>query len=226
MSFSRSLKERSGKRWEESYSHPFVQELGAGTLDRESFKFYLLQDYIYLVEYAKVFAVGVVKSADEGMMANFTRSQHSILCREMETHRDYMRKFGISQREMEESRQSLFSKAYTSNMMYTATVGGPAEIISVVLPCAWSYYDYAARLKSKFSDTIEDNFYRSWIDVYSSEEYRESFEWLFSDLDRLSESRSQRELDALWDIFQTSVEFEYLFWDICHRRQMLYAVGM
>jgi thiaminase/transcriptional activator TenA len=226
VSFSRSLKERSGKRWEESYSHPFVQELGAGTLDRESFKFYLLQDYIYLVEYAKVFAVGVVKSADEGMMANFTRSQHSILCREMETHRDYMRKFGISQREMEESRQSLFSKAYTSNMMYTATVGGPAEIISVVLPCAWSYYDYAARLKSKFSDTIEDNFYRSWIDVYSSEEYRESFEWLFSDLDRLSESRSQRELDALWDIFQTSVEFEYLFWDICHRRQMLYAVGM
>ena len=62
MSFSRGLKAKAGKVWEDGYNHPFVQELGAGTLDREKFKFYLLQDYLYLLQYAKVFAIAAVKS--------------------------------------------------------------------------------------------------------------------------------------------------------------------
>jgi thiaminase/transcriptional activator TenA len=223
VSFSRSLRERSSRCWEDSYNHPFVQELGSGALDRESFKFYLMQDYVYLLEYAKVFAAGVIKSTSESMMTSFAAAQHSILCGEMDTHRDYMRKFGISQREMDETKPSLFAKAYTSNMMCVAATGGPAEIISVILPCAWSYYDYAARLRSKFSDTLAGNFYRSWLEGYSSEEYRESFEWLFADLDRLSEGRSPAEMDNLWDIFQTSVEFEYLFWDMCYKRRTSYV---
>lgn len=72
MSFSRSLKEKAIKVWEDGYNHPFVQELGAGTLDKEKFKFYLLQDYLYLLEYAKVFAMAMVKADDEKMLSNLS----------------------------------------------------------------------------------------------------------------------------------------------------------
>ena len=59
MSFSRGLKSKAEKVWEDGYNHPFVQEIGKGILDREKFKFYLLQDYLYLLQYAKVFATAV-----------------------------------------------------------------------------------------------------------------------------------------------------------------------
>ena len=62
MSFSETLKEKAGKVWEECYKHPFLQELGMGTLEKEKFKFYLIQDYQYLMEYAKVFAAGMENS--------------------------------------------------------------------------------------------------------------------------------------------------------------------
>lgn len=68
MSFARSLKDRAGKVWEDGYNHPIVQELGKGTLDKEKFQFYLLQDYQYLLQYAKVFALAVVKADDEAMI--------------------------------------------------------------------------------------------------------------------------------------------------------------
>ena len=42
--------------WEGYLNHPFVH----GIADR----FYLLQDYVYLFDYAKVFAQGVVKSRE------------------------------------------------------------------------------------------------------------------------------------------------------------------
>ncbi|MDR1885180.1 MAG: thiaminase II [Synergistaceae bacterium] len=223
MSFSRSLRERSSRGWEECYLHPFVQELGAGALDRETFKFYLTQDYIYLIEYAKVFAFGVIKSTSERMMSNFTAAQHAILCGEMELHRNYMRNFGAEPGEACQTKQSLLGKAYTSNMMSVASTGGPAEIIAVILPCAWSYYDYAVRLRSQFASGLEDNFYRSWVEGYSSDEYLESFEWMFSDLDSLCQNRTPGEQDALWEIFQTSIEFEYLFWDMAYKRQISHS---
>lgn len=35
--------------WDRYIHHPFVMAMGDGTLPRESFKGYLMQDYVYLV---------------------------------------------------------------------------------------------------------------------------------------------------------------------------------
>ena len=79
MSFSRGLKEKAIKVWEDGYNHPFVQELGQGTLDKKKFQFYLLQDYKYLLQYAKVFALAAVKTDSEELMIQLTDVQHNVL---------------------------------------------------------------------------------------------------------------------------------------------------
>jgi thiaminase/transcriptional activator TenA len=222
VSFSRELKAKASKVWEEGYNHPFVQELGMGTLDREKFKFYLLQDYLYLLQYAKVFAIGAVKSDTEELMTRFSALQYFTLANEMNLHREYMAGFGVTREEMLAVKPSLFNSAYTANMLAAGQTGGLAEIIAVVFPCAWTYADYAKRLKKQYAAALDANPYRSWIEMYSGAEFSESFEWFYDALDELVSAMTDKQRGKIDAIFISSVEFEYLFWDMAYKRQMSY----
>lgn len=222
MSFSRNLKQKAQKVWEDGYNHPFVQELGKGTLDKEKFKFYLLQDYLYLLQYAKVFATAVLKSDNEEYMAGFSRSQDYILNGEMNLHREYMKSFGIKPEEVEQVKSSLFNRAYTANMLQLGLTGGLAEVLAAVFPCAWTYADYGQRLKADFSENLENNYYKSWIEMYASDDFAASFEWFYDALDSLVENMSDDERRKIEEIFISSVEFEYMFWDMAYEMKMSY----
>ncbi|RBQ28539.1 thiaminase II [Aliarcobacter vitoriensis] len=225
MSFSKSLKNKAQKVWEDGYNHPFVQELGKGTLDKEKFKFYLLQDYLYLLEYSKVFAAAILKAEDEDMLARLSSILHSTLVDEMQVHREYMKEFGIKKEEVENVKASLFSRAYTSNMLAVAQKGGLVEILATVFPCAWTYCDYGKRLKEQYKDNLEDNFYKSWIEMYSGEAFEQSFEWFYDAVDKLVENKTQKEKEKIEEIFISSVEFEYMFWDMAYKKEMSYNLS-
>lgn len=220
MSFSRELKARTAKVWEAGYNHPFVQELGAGTLPREAFKFYLLQDYLYLLEYAKVFALAAVKADTEEQMARLIAASHYILAGEMDVHRGYMADFGVTQDELRALKPSLYNRTYTANMLAHGLTGGLAEALAAVFPCGWTYADYATRLRKQYADKLEGNFYRTWIENYASAEFAASFEWFFDALDGLVANMDEAGRERIADIFASSVEFEYLFWDMSYKRQM------
>jgi len=220
MSFSKNLKSASGKIWEDGYNHPFVQGLGSGSLEKEKFKFYLLQDYLYLLQYAKVFATAVLKSDTEELMTGFSTSQYFILANEMDIHRKYMADFGITAAEVENVKSSLFNRAYTANMLSYGLTGGLAEVLAAVFPCAWTYHDYTLRLKEKYADKLDGNFYKFWVESYASEEFRGSYEWFFDALDNLVANMSKTQRDNIEEIFVSSVEFEYLFWDMAYKQQM------
>ena len=222
MSFSRGLKAKASKVWEEGYNHPFVQELGMGTLDKEKFKFYLLQDYQYLLQYAKVFAIAAVKSDTEELMTKFSTIQHFILANEMDLHRKYMADFGVTSAEMLFVKSSLFNRAYTANMLSFGQTGGLAEVLAAVFHCAWTYADYAKRLKEQYTDRLDDNFYKTWIEQYAGEEFSDSFKWFYDALDDLVSNMTDRQREKIEEIFISSVEFEYLFWDMAYKRQMSY----
>ena len=223
MSFSRSLKARAAKVWEEGYNHPFVQELGQGTLDREKFRFYLLQDYLYLLQYSKVFASAAIKSDTEELMTRFSKIQYFILANEMDLHRSYMAEFGIKPEEVIDVKSSLYNKTYTANMLAHAQTGGLAELLATVFPCAWTYSDWGKRLKEQYADRLEGNFYKSWIEKYASKEFEDSFEWFYDALDALTANMTDKQRDKIADIFISSVEFEYLFWDMAYKQQMSYS---
>lgn len=221
MSFSRGLKDKAAKVWEDGYQHPFVQELGRGTLDKDTFQFYLLQDYQYLLAYAKVFALGALKADTEYLMTQFTASQQSTLA-EMDMHRAYMAEFGVTAEQMQTVKPSLFNRSYTANMLTAGQLGGAAEIIATVFPCAWTYADYGKRLKSDYAERLDGNYYRSWIETYASDEFSASFEWMYDALDDLCQDKNAEALRRIEEIFVSSVEFEYLFWDMAYKREMSY----
>jgi len=222
MSFSRGLKAEATKVWEEGYNHPFVQEIGQGTLDKEKFKFYLLQDYLYLLQYAKVFATAAIKSDTEELMTNFTKIQYYILANEMGLHREYMAGFGIKSEDMNNVKSSLYNRTYTANMLAIGHTGGLAEIMATIFPCAWTYSDWSKRLKEQYADKLEGNFYRTWIEKYASGEFEESFAWFYDTLDNLVSNMTDKQRGKIKDIFISSVEFEYLFWDMAYNQQMSY----
>ena len=79
MKFSKRLYENVLPIWQKNHAHPFVQGLGDGTLDKNKFRFYMIQDYLYLIEYAKVFALGAVKATDLKTMGKFATLLDSTL---------------------------------------------------------------------------------------------------------------------------------------------------
>lgn len=222
MSFSHELKERAGQVWEDGYNHPFVQEIGAGTLDKETFKFYLLQDYLYLIQYAKVFALATVKADDEDMMIRLSELQASILTTEMDLHREYMAGFGITPQEVAQVKPSLYNRTYTANMLAVGQTGDLAEILATVFPCGWTYCDYAQRLKKQYADKLEDNFYKTWIEMYASHDFEKSFGWFYDVIDEAVARKSEKQRERVAEIFVSSVEFEYLFWDMSYKKEMSY----
>ena len=223
MSFSRNLKEKAIKVWEAGYNHPFVQELGQGTLDKKKFQFYLLQDYQYLLQYAKVFALAVVKADFEDLMMHLTNVQHSVF-NEINLHKQYMENFGISHKEMMEVKPSLFNRTYTANMLAVGQTGDLADILATLFPCAWTYNDYGKRLKAQYADKLENNFYKTWIETYASSEFEESFVWFYDALDKLVADKTNAGRAKVEQIFVSSVEFEYLFWDMAYKQEMSYRL--
>lgn len=110
--------------WEGYLEQPFVKELGEGTLREDRFRFYMVQDYRYLLQYAKVFAMGVVKTEDEALMTRFSYMVHDTLDGEMNIHKAYMSRLGITEQEVATTKSTLTNQSYTSYMLDEAYKGG------------------------------------------------------------------------------------------------------
>lgn len=132
--FAQRLREAANLVWEEGYRQPFLRELGNGTLDRERFAFYLLQDYRYLNDYAKVHALALTKTQDPEVMRFMADVQNGIFNVESAMHRKYMASYGISEQEMNSVRQSAFARAYTSNILSIAYGNPLVDVLVAVLP--------------------------------------------------------------------------------------------
>ena len=94
--YSEYLQRRAAAIWEAQRQHPFVRGIGDGTLDVEKFKHWVKQDYLYLIDYARLFALAVAKAPDIETMTKFAQLVHAVLDVEMDLHRSYAREWGIS----------------------------------------------------------------------------------------------------------------------------------
>ncbi|TKC19168.1 thiaminase II [Robertmurraya kyonggiensis] len=205
--------------WEKNHYHPFVQELGNGSLKREKFIHYMKQDYVYLIDYAKLFAAAVTKARDLETMDKFAQILHETLHFEMELHRQYAAEFGITREELEATKPTPVNLAYTRYMLNVAQKGNLAEIVSCLLPCAWDYWEIGKLLRKQYGDKIENNPYKQWIETYDSETFGEGAKWLIDLMDKLAEGLPERELAILEEHFQITSKYEYLFWEMNYLEQ-------
>lgn len=200
--------------WKGYLTHPFVQGIADGSLDGNKFRFYLLQDYLYLFDYAKVFAQGVVKSREPEVMRTFASYVESILGGEMNVHRGYMKRLGITEEQAETVNPSLSNLSYTAYMRAVAAEEGPAEIMAAVLSCALSYEYIAKWIVANYPDAEKHEFYGEWVQSYASEGYAEENVRLTALMERLTAGYSEQQLQHLTDIFVACSRYEAMFWDM------------
>ena len=217
--FSQRLLQSVAPIWESKYKHPFVTGLGDGSLPVESFKFYMKQDYVYLIEYAKMFALGSTKAYDLTTSARFAQLQEATLNYEMSLHRQYAERFGITREELEATQPSFVMLAYTSYMLKVAHEGSLADLVSALLPCTWSYWEIGKRL-AEVEGAMDHPLYGDWVRMYSSDEFGSLAIWLIELIDQLAEGKNEQELARLEEHFLITSKMEVLFWDMAYRQEM------
>lgn len=212
-SVSYRLREAAAPVWEKCLNHPFVQGIGDGTLEVEKFQHFMLQDYLYLFDYAKVFAVGVVKARDPELMRTFSKNVDAILNGEMKTHRAYMARLGITEEQAFSVKPALDNTSYTNYMLAAAHAGGPAEIVASILACSWSYAEIGQAL-AKIPGAADHPFYGEWVRGYASEEYAATNQALIELMDELAGDVTEKEFEVLSEIFINCSRYELGFWDM------------
>ncbi|MFC4798734.1 thiaminase II [Neobacillus sp. GCM10023253] len=216
MKFSDRLFEKVKGIWEKTHEHPFVVGLGRGDLPVESFIRYMKQDYVFLIDYSKLFAFGTVKARDVETMAAFAKLLDETLHGEMDLHREYAKRFGITEQDLEGTEPTPINLAYTRYMLNVAQNGSLEELISSLLPCMWSYWEIGKMLAENYQNSSDHLLYGDWVKMYSSDEFGSLALWLIDLLDKLTEGKPERELAVLEEHFLTTSRFEYMFWDMVY----------
>lgn len=199
--------------WKAYNEHPFVLGIQNGTLDKEKFRYYIIQDYLYLEDYAKTFAVGVAKSKSLEM-ANLFAKYISVMNGELDVHNGYLARLGVTQEEIDSTPRSLDNLSYTSYMLRVAYKEGEAEILAAILSCAYSYEIIARNIVKNNPDSIHDEFYGDWIKGYASDAYAEENVILLDTLNRITENDSESQIQHLIDIFVACSRYELAFWEM------------
>lgn len=212
-SVSTRLHDAAAPVWEACLRHPFVTGIGDGTLDMEKFRYFMLQDYLYLFDYARVFALGVVKARDPELMRVFAANVDAILGGEMKIHRAYMKRLDIAEEQVFSIKPALANLSYTNYMLSVAQTGGPMEIVASILACSWSYAEIGQALAA-IPGAAEHPFYGEWIRGYASEEYAATNQALIELMDSLAADAGEEQLAYLTDVFVNCSRYELGFWDM------------
>jgi thiaminase (transcriptional activator TenA) len=199
--------------WDAQLTHPFVQGLGDGSLPVERFARWVRQDYLYLKDFARLFAWAAAKADRLESMGWYAAVLHLTLNTEMALHREYAERFGITAAELEEEVMWPTNRAYTDFLIRTAADGDMTDLVAALLPCSWGYVYIAQHLAKGKSPA--DQRYADWIAQYVSQDFLQAAEWLKAEMNRLAEGATPSKQQRLMDIFETSSQYEWLFWEMC-----------
>ena len=215
MSFAEDIEKKALPVRQEILAHPFITGVGDGTLPVEKFKYYVMQDYAYLIDYSRVLALASARAPDLETMGWFAQLLDETLNTEMELHRSYCAEFGITRDELEATRPAPTTIGYTSFLLNIAHQGSFGELVASLLPCQWGYWEIGERLAVQ-GEPKEAPLYCQWIQMYTSPEFTD-LAWSIRNMaDRLGERAGPDELAAMGEAYLTSLRFEHRFWEMAY----------
>ena len=196
-------------------SHPFLTELGNGDLDLAKFRFYMCQDYVFLIAYSRLLALVTAKAPDLDTMSRFAHLLDATLNTEMALHREFANQCGISSEELALTQPAPTTYAYTRHLLSVASLADVAETVAALLPCQWGYAEIGQMLAQRGRPNTVP-FYSRWIEMYASPEFVALATWLREVLDTYA---GRVDEERLCETFCTSARYEYLFWDMAYRME-------
>jgi thiaminase/transcriptional activator TenA len=192
-------------------AHPFLTGLTDGTLPEESFAFYVIQDALYLHDYARALAAVASRAPTPAATRMFAGHAAEAIAAELELHGALLGEVGIPLKMLQRAAPAPTNLGYTSYLLATVRGGSYAEGVGAVLPCYWIY---AAVGKELLRSGSPDPRYQRWIATYGGDEYADVVADVITELDRVSHGLSDDERARVGRHFRTTSRYEWMFWQM------------
>lgn len=212
--FFAQLRSACREDWRAYCGHEFVRRIGDGTLPRSSFRHYLVQDYVFLIHFARAKALAVYKSESLDEMRAAARMLDGILNHEMALHVEFCRGWGLGLEQMETTLEARANMAYTRFVLERGLAGDALDLHVALAPCIVGYAEIGLHLAPALEHGAQ-NPYREWIAMYAGEEYQAAASAAVDQLDRLAGERGgSGRFASLARTFAHATRLEIAFWDM------------
>jgi thiaminase/transcriptional activator TenA len=216
MRFSEEAWQRNAELREAIHRLKFNTELAAGSLAPERFRWYILQDSIYLAEYARVLALAAAKAPDAETVQWFGGAAAEAVAVEQALHARYLAEFGVDSAAVAAAEPSPDCLAYTSFLLATAHQQPWEVLVAGVLPCFWIYWDVARAITAT---AAPHNPYRAWIATYADPRFGDAVQRVIDIADRAAAETTPARRAAMLGAFRRCTQYEFLFWDGAYRQR-------
>ena len=207
------LKQATAEDWNSYVDHAFVREMEAGTLPESAFRAYLVQDYLFLIQFARAYALAVYKSRSLEDMRAAQGGLNAILG-EMELHVRLCGRWGLAPTEVEAAPEHAATVAYTRYVLDCGASGDLLDLHTALAPCIVGYAEIGSRLAPALA-ARPDHPFREWISEYASEDYQGVARDAIALLDRLAtRTMTEARFADLAKIFATASRLESDFWQM------------
>lgn len=213
-SFTRQLWQEVASIYDAILAHPFVRGLTDGTLARERFRFYVVQDALYLREFARALSLAAAKATEEAAIVMFNQHAAGALEVERALHESFFREFGLSEAAVRATPLAPTNLAYTSYLVAVAYARPFHEVVAAVLPCYWIYWEVG---KALIQCGSPDPLYQRWIATYGGDEFGAVVEAVLALTNRVAAPLRPEERQAMIQHFVTTSRYEWMFWEMGFR---------
>jgi thiaminase/transcriptional activator TenA len=215
MPFFERLKAAASAEWRAYTEHPFTNGLADGSLTEAAFRHYLVQDYLFLIEFARAYALSVYKSPTLADMREGAAGLSAILDVEMNLHVTLCAGWGLSPADLEQAPSAVETLAYTRYVLDAGMRGDLLALEVALAPCVIGYAEIATRLAARPNAYAATNPYRAWIAEYAGPPYQDVAAKARAHLEDLADryATPAREVE-LTAIFREATRLETGFWDM------------
>jgi thiaminase (transcriptional activator TenA) len=220
--FSEEAWQRTTSLREAIHTLPFNTELAAGSLSRDRFQTYIIQDAIYLGLFSRALAISAAKAPDTATMQSFAQSALGAIAVEQALHARYLQDFGVDPGSVADAEPSPDCLAYTSYLIAAAYHDPWEVLVSALLPCFWLYWDVGRAISRR---SAPQNPYKAWIDTYADERFGEAVRAVISITDRAADATAGAIRAKMLAAFTRACQYEWLFWDGAYQRRGWPSIG-
>ena len=209
MTLFERLKDASADRWRAYVDHRFVRGIADGTLPEAAFRHYLVQDYLFLIHFARAYALAAFKGETLADIRHGAGAALGICDTEMRLHVEFCRGWGLDEAEMAATPEAPATLAYTRYVLERGLAGDLLDLQVALAPCVVGYGEIGRALAGR----ADGNPYGAWIRMYAGGEYQEVAAGAVAHLDELFLRRGgEARFPALARTFGEATRLEIDFW--------------
>lgn len=214
MSFMSEVLKRNIPIWDECVNTSFVRELQKGTLSLERFKGYIVQDSIYLKNYARIYGKAIYHSTCLKDIQVYHSILNFVTDDESAVRLSWLERFGLKDDDIELMKPLPENRRYIDFLLNIAEQGDSQEILMAVLPCMLSY-SYIFRKIAEVWENV-DSRYADFIEDYAEDGYYEKCKEWYDFADKKCYGLSEERKQKLAAIFEKASLLELDFWKMAY----------